>query len=181
MKTNFAYKNYSDSLMVLGKKNGYQHLWKEAEAKSVAPFMQFTFLNKQTFYTITSLQDDSVDVLLTRIGAHDPNFNLRREPAYIQRSFGKNKTMINFIEPHGDFSPVTEIAHDSYSFVSSIKKLRDDAQITAIEIEYNHLPLRIIQCNRDFDRNATHVFEYDGRSQTFKGPYLITYNNQVIE
>jgi hypothetical protein len=181
MKTNFAYKNYGDTLVTLGSKNGYQHLWREAEAKRVAPFLQFTFLNKQTFYTISSLQDDSVDVFLTRTGAHDPNFNLRRDPAYMQRSFGKNKTFVNFIEPHGDFSSVTEIAHDSYTFVSSIKKLRDDAEFTAIEIEYNHLPLRIIQCNRNFDVKTSHVFEYDGRSQSFKGPYVITYNNQIIE
>jgi hypothetical protein len=99
----------------------------------------------------------------------------------MQRSFGKNKTFVNFIEPHGDFSSVTEIAHDSYTFVSSIKKLRDDAEFTAIEILYNHFPLRIIQCNRDFDEKALHVFEYDGRSLTFKGPYVITYNNQIIE
>lgn len=181
MKTNFTYQNFGDSLFSMGSKNGYQHLWKEASAKKVSPFLQFTFLNKQTFYTISSLQDDSVDVYLTRIGARDPNFNLRREPAYMQRSFGKDKTFVNVIEPHGDFSPVTEISHDSYSLVTSIKKLRDDADYTAVEIIYNHLPLRIIQCNRDFDKNAQHVFEYNGVKQSFKGPYTVNYNNQIIE
>ena len=57
------------TLETLGKKNGYQYLWKEAEASLKDTLAQFTFLNNRTFYTISTLVEDSASIFFTRIGA----------------------------------------------------------------------------------------------------------------
>lgn len=181
MKTNFKYNYFTNNVTTLGTKNGYQHLWKEAAAQRVNPFTQFTFLNNKTFYTISSLSDDSVDVYFTRIGANDPNFNLRREPSYIIRGFGKNKTFINAIEVHGDFNPTTELNYGAVSAVSSMIKLRDDDEFTAVEINIDNKKLHIIQCNNNFDSKATHDFSNGQFHATWIGPYYVEYNHQTIK
>ena len=181
MKTNFKYTSCNTSLTTLGAKNGYQHLWKEAFANHVDPFTQFTFLNNKTFYTISSLGDDSVDVYFTRIGANDPNFNLRRDPSYILRSFGKNKTFINAIEVHGNFSPVTEIANNSVASLTSMVKLQDDEDYTAVEINLDDKKLYIIQSNKNFDSSTMHEFSNGQFHAKWNGPYYVEYNQQQLK
>jgi hypothetical protein len=181
MKTNFKYISNNNALSTLGAKNGYQHLWKEAYANRVNPFTQFTFLNNRTFYTISSLADDSVDVFFTRVGANDPNFNLRREPSYILRAYGKNKTFINAIEVHGNFNPTSELNVEAVTSVSSIQKLQDDEQYSAFEILINNQKLLIIQCNKDFQSKSEHVFNNGSYQLKWNGPYYLSYNQQPIQ
>ena len=181
MKTNFKYNTCSNALTTLGTKNGYQHLWKEAYANHVNPFTQFTFLNNRTFYTISSLTDDSVDVYFTRIGANDPNFNLRRDPSYILRTFGSNKTFINLIEVHGNFNPTTELNYGASSTVTSIEKIQDDAEFTAVEIIIENKKLQIVQCNKNFEDNKEHVFSSKNFSAKWKGPFYVSFNQQQIK
>ncbi|HEX2629887.1 MAG TPA: heparinase II/III family protein, partial [Chitinophagaceae bacterium] len=85
INTSFKYKSYPDKQEALGKKNGYQFLWKEAEAAVKDTTVQFTFLNGRTYYSISSLVQGDATLFFTRTGANDPNFNLRREPAFIIR------------------------------------------------------------------------------------------------
>jgi hypothetical protein len=76
--TNFSLQTNTSSLPVLGKKNGYQHLWLTAQATPEKGLAKVTWLNDNgKFYTQTSLVDGNTDVMFTRIGANDPNFNLR--------------------------------------------------------------------------------------------------------
>ena len=81
ISTSFPYQSYTSKQEVLGNKNGYQFLWKEAEATLSNTTGQFTFLNNNTYYTLSTLVADSMQVFFTRSGAGDPNFNLRREPS----------------------------------------------------------------------------------------------------
>ena len=52
---------------------------------------------------------------LTRLGANDPDFNLRRDPALLLRRRAENTTFVTAIEPHGTYSPVTESASNARS------------------------------------------------------------------
>ena len=181
MKTNFKYVSCNNNLNTLGNKNGYQHLWKEAFAFGVAPFKQFTFLNNQTFYTLSSLTDDSSTVLFTRVGANDPNFNLRRDPSYILRTHGKNQTFVNIVESHGNFDPITEIAKASYPSITSIEKLMDNEKYTAVKITKSNDDIFVIQCNEDFSENAIHELEINDKKYKWKGPYSVTYKNLNLQ
>src|SRR6185436_2616515 len=89
INTSFKYISSTNKQETLGTKNGYQFIWKEAEASVNNGTVQFTFLNNSTYYSISSLIEDSAQLFFTRTGANDPNFNLRREPSYIIRKKGE--------------------------------------------------------------------------------------------
>jgi len=85
MKTSFIYKAFTNSKEPFGKANGYQFYWKEAEATIKDSLARFSILNGKSFYTISSLTDDSTKIFFVWSGANDPQFNLRHEPACIIR------------------------------------------------------------------------------------------------
>ena len=180
MKTNFNYISNNTALKIFGEKNGYQHLWVEASAKNISPFTQFTFLNHQTFYTISSLSNNPLEVFFTRIGANDPNFNLRRDPSYILRTRAKDQTFVNVIETHGNFNPTTEIAVNSFSNISSIQKIEDNDEFTIAEIIYKNKRLLIIQNNADNKSNSKHKYIYNGNEINFTGPFEVLYDGKSV-
>ena len=179
MDVNTKYKTYTTSQSTLGTKNGYQFLWKEAEANASYPMSQFTFLNNNTFYTVSSLTDDSTKLYFTRIGANDPKFNLRREPAYIIRRTGQNKTFVNVIEGHGNFNPVTEISTESYSAVKNIEMTEAD-EFTTVSITINNKKLLIVESNKGFSNSEKHIFKMNENTIEFTGPYTVVYDHKKL-
>ena len=71
MKTNFEYTSYS-KLETLGVKNGYQHLWKEAVGKPSADNTVFSWKNNNKFYTLTTVSNDSDELILGRMPSLTP-------------------------------------------------------------------------------------------------------------
>ena len=172
------YQYFKDKQTAFGKRNGYQFYWKEAEGIANAPLTQFTFLNgNNTFYSISSLTEDSTKVYFTRLGANDTNFNIRRDPAYVLRNYGTNKTFVNVIEPHGKFNPVSEISTDSYSDVKSIKLEESNNEYTVVNITVHNKQLMIIQCNNNYSKTEEHTYKYNDKTINFKGPYTVLLNN----
>jgi hypothetical protein len=106
----------------------------EAEATLRDTMAQFTFLNGRTYYTVSSLVEDSAQLFFARTGANDPAFNLRREPSYILRKNGRNKTFASVIEIHGKFDPVAEFSTNSYPSVQSIVLKYNDEDFTVVEV-----------------------------------------------
>lgn len=175
ISTSFKYIPFAKQQETAGKKNGYQFLWKEATASVKDTLAQFTFLNKRTYYTISSLIQDSATLLFTRTGANDPNFNLRREPAFIIRKNGTNQSFVNVIEIHGKFDPVMEFSSQSYSSVKDIKLLEnDDYTIATIMIDGKKLV--IAQSNKDFNRLARH----SKQGIEWAGPYVVLYEGKNL-
>jgi oligo-alginate lyase len=181
ISTNFKYTTYGNTLGTLGVKNGYQFLWKEAEAAVRNPFSQFTFLNGHRFYTVSSFSGDSATMFFTRTGANDPDFNLRRDPSCIIRVKGANKTFVNTIEIHGDYSPTAEVASSAYSAVSQMELLRDDADYTVCTITIDGKKLLILQANRQAIASAAHRFLQDGLDIRWNGPYAVQYDNTFLK
>ena len=180
MSVNTKYKSYTTNQTTLGTKNGYQYLWKEAEAKAAYPLSQFTFLNNSSFYSVSSLTDDSTRLFLTRTGANDPNFNLRHDPVYILRKKGDNKTFVNVIEMHGNFNSVTEMSTGSYSSVQQID-LAESTDYTEINITINHKKLQIVQCNNNNEISAKHSYRTNDKTIEFTGPYTVVYDNTMMK
>lgn len=84
MSANFKYEK-SKTLIPLGDKNGYQHLWKEASGVATQDNSKVSWLNKGTFYSLTAALSTGDEIIFTRLGANDPNFNLRNDPGIIFR------------------------------------------------------------------------------------------------
>jgi len=107
--TNFEVAADPLSRTPLGTKNGYQYLWKVAEAEPVNGLSQVTWLLDRKFYSVSSSVPANTKVVFTQIGANDPNFNLKPEPGFMLRAKTNNgAAFVSVIEPHGDYNPTLE-------------------------------------------------------------------------
>jgi len=176
INTSFKYQPAIKTQETLGKKSGYQFLWKEAEASVKDTIAQFTFLNNRTYYTISSLVEDSASVFFTRIGANDPNFNLRREPAYIIRKKGQKQVFLNVIEIHGSYDPIVEYSANTYPSVENIRLLEND-DYTVAEITISGKKLMIAQSNKVFTKETKHV----AKGISWTGPFTVLYDNKILK
>lgn len=133
MSASIQYRSFDRERRALGSRNGYQHLWLEAEGKGKGG-LQYTWLNGERYYTVTSGADSQTSVLFTRIGAGDPDFNLRNEPGVMLRRSGSTVTFASVIEPHGYFDPVEEISTDARPAIRSVRVLAEGEEGTVVEI-----------------------------------------------
>jgi hypothetical protein len=180
ISTNFKYATHGNSLQTLGLKNGYQHIWKEASANIKSPLTQFTFLNNQTFYTISGFVKDSAQLFFTRTGANDPNFNLRRESSYITRTRAKNMLALNVLEIHGNFNATSEFTTNAYSGVSSVLPVMDTDEYSAAEVVIDDKHLIVIQSNKIFDNTKTHQLAINGKTYNWAGPFVVYLDNKKL-
>ncbi|MQP24426.1 heparinase [Flavobacterium sp. LMO8] len=134
LATNFKYES-PKTLEPLGAKNGYQHLWKEGSAIVNDNKAQFTWMNNNQFYSLTTATSKSDEIILARTGANDPEFNLRRDPTFIIRKKDtQNATFVTAIETHGSYSYVTESAKNAYSNIHNLEIVFQDATYIGVKI-----------------------------------------------
>ena len=119
----------------------------------------------------------NASIFLTRIGANDPNFNLRHEPAYIIRKNGQKELFLNVIEIHGSFDPVSENAANSYSSIKDIRLLENNDDYTIAEIMINEKKILIAQSNKDFDPNTNHT----AKELKWTGPFTVLYDGKILK
>ena len=161
------------SLSALGDKNGYHHLYLEGKGTAAADNIQFSWLSGGRFYTLTSATNPADELLFTRLGANDPEFNLRRDPALMIRRKDTGDTIFaSVIEPHGGYSPVSELALDPDSNISRLDILYDDDNYTAMSIEDLTGRSRVfIVSNVRASESDEHQLKIDGRQYQWTGPY----------
>lgn len=176
ISTTFRYKPFTRQLETLGEKNGYQFLWKEAEAIVTDSIAQLTFLNSRTYYTITTLADGETQLFLARSGANDPNFNLRHEPSLIIRKKGVNRSFLNVVEIHGNYDPVVEFSTNAYPAVKGLKWLQQDDYLVA-EILVDGKKLIIAQSAVDIDKSKKHT----AQGMNWTGPYAVWYDGKTLK
>lgn len=172
MKVNFEYDSPATQ-SALGERNGYQHLYVEREGRPSSNNTKFLWMDNHKFYTLTSATSDSDQLLFTRIGASDPEFNLRRDAALmIRRKEAKDTVFASVVEAHGSYSPVSEFAVNSNSNISELKVVYDDRYYTAVSIEDLQGSTSIfILSNTDASAAKEHEIELDDRVYHWEGPY----------
>ena len=172
MGTNFAYDSPS-ALRALGEKNGYEHLYLEGTGKPSGNNTVLSWMGYGKFYTLTSATHAADELLFTRIGANDPEFNLRRDAAFIIRRNGAANTVFaTTVEPHGSYSPVSEIAVDANGNIADLNVVYDDKSYTAVTIkEVQGRTSIFILSNEDASASSEHELEIDGRTYEWSGPW----------
>ena len=172
LKSNLDYK-VPESLKPLGEKSGYQHLYLEAEGKVGANNTQFSWLDNGKFYTLTTVAEKGDEVQLARIGANDPAYNLRRDPAIIfKRAEAKETLFASIIEPHGSYTPVSESAVNSNSNIAELRVLQDDENYTAVSIKTVKGSTSIfIVSNKNIEALTTHNLDINGQAYSWSGPF----------
>lgn len=154
---------------VLGKANGYQHIWVDATGTPTADTATLTWINGGTFYTYRMLPPAGATMILGESGANDPRFNLRREAVLIQRVQGaKDATFVSLLEPHGAYDPAAETSVASVSQIRSLHHVRAaDADVIAIEPLKG--PVVTIAVADDVTAGKPHTATIDGRTVRWTG------------
>ncbi|MEM7282710.1 MAG: alginate lyase family protein [Pseudomonadota bacterium] len=172
ISANFEY-GAPDSLAPLGEANGYQHLYLEGKGKSGSGNAKFSWMNNNKFYTVTSVVDAKDDLLLTRIGANDPDFNLRRDPGFmIRRGDTESTVFVTAIESHGSYSPVSELAINTNSNIGELSVIYDDESYTVVQMTSAEGKQSLFSLsNNDASNDATHHLEVNGKDLRWTGPF----------
>lgn len=121
---------------VLGKDNGYQHLWVDATSPPAQEQRTLEWLLDGRFYTYRFASSAPSSVILAESGANDPDFNLRREPVLIQRMDGqKEATFFGVLEPHGEYNGTAEYVRGANSRIDRIERLvGSDADVVVLTL-----------------------------------------------
>ena len=170
---NFDYQSPT-SLHPLGEENGYQHLYVEGKGSAVEGNTKFSWLGAGKYYTLTMLTDAQDDIYLTRIGANDPEFNLRREAGImLRRENTKDTVFVSVVEPHGSYSPVSESSKNSKSSIAKLELVLNSAKYTGVSIvDVKGKTQLFIIANSDNSDTAEHAVTIDGETYRWTGPYF---------
>lgn len=125
----------NNTLSPMGENDGYQHLWAEGQSKLIGDVFRMTWFNQKKFYTISSAVESGDEVILTRIGANDPNFNLRRDPGMIHRRKGGNTLFSSVYEIHGSYDYSSERPLNIFTSIADLKVLHTSADYSSIELK----------------------------------------------
>lgn len=169
---NFPYTKAINELKTLGTKDGYQHLWLEAWGRNKSNHTaRFTFFNKNRFYTISTATTPQTELKMLRLGANDPNYNLRNETAFLVREKDKkNYTFATSIETHGNYDVVRETSSNLTSSCEEVKIVIDTPSYTAIRATYKggHSVLLCL-CNADNSKETKHSLSIREVHYTWSG------------
>lgn len=134
MSTNQKFQTNND-LTPMGTNDGYQHLWAEGQTNLTGDVYRMTWFNKKRFYTVSSVVETGDEVILTRIGANDPNFNLRRDPGMIHRRTAGNTLFASVYEIHGSYDYATEKPLNLFTSIADLKVLHKSADYAAVQLK----------------------------------------------
>jgi len=93
LSTTAQLKVFDSVRTAFGTTAGYQHLWHEAEGRAERS-VQWSWLLGGSYYSVTSAADSTTTVHCVRIGAGDPQFNLRNEPGVILRRWERRRRLL---------------------------------------------------------------------------------------
>ena len=115
---------------------------------------------------------------LTRLGANDPEFNLRRDAAVmIRRNNSDNTIFASVVEPHGSYSPVSELSLNASSNIAQLHVVVDDASYTAVAIvDVKAQTNLFILAHANSSTSKQHQLKIDGKLYKWTGPYHFTEN-----
>ena len=131
------YTRATESMHALGKDNGYQHLWVEAEAGGGEGSTSYTWLTGHRMYTLTAATTAASEIKLCRLGAGDPDFNLRSEPMFLLRETGvQDRLFASCVETHGRYDLQVEQSANLVHSCKGIDTLVDDGSCLVVRYRF---------------------------------------------
>ena len=173
MESSFEYELAEDSPPLLGSDHGYQHLWQEAVGQAAGNQVQFSWLERGEFYTLNCLTQPDDELHLLRLGANDPDFNLRRDPAFMIRKSGQSDaTFLSVLEQHGSYNPVDERPRSPYGQLSGLELLHESEDYTAFALLIaGEEAARLLFCHSKVEADANHRLTIAGEEHAWQGPF----------
>lgn len=176
INTNFQYNTFIDKMIPMALDSGYEHIWKEAAA-SVKGNIFVTWLNGNRYYSWLTFATPGSRFFFGRIGANDPDFNLRSEPLFILRSSNQNHLFVSVFEPHGYFNEARERSENARPLFNKIVPLGFDDTSSVVKIEgKGDLKWLIKVWNKTSAPEQEHSVIFDDREFTWTGDYEVDLN-----
>ncbi|MEL6592022.1 MAG: heparinase, partial [Bacteroidota bacterium] len=124
------------------------------------------------FFTLYSEVAAKDELILARIGANDPKYNLRHDPAFIlRRSKSEQQTLfLSALELHGSYSPVDEIPLEPFGSLARLETLHNDDAYTVVRITHqNNTSWTFCLANQNPATEQVHSLELDGQNLEWQG------------
>ncbi|MBA3940666.1 MAG: alginate lyase [Sphingopyxis sp.] len=154
---------------VLGRANGYQHLWVDGIGAKAGK-ARLTWMQGNRFYSYHMLPPAGARFIVAESGANDPEFNLRREPALIQRVDGaSDATFVSLLEPHGAYDASAETVVGSSARVAALEHRREGAANLVLVTLVDGRRIAIAVAD-DVAADTKHSLTVDGRALAWTGP-----------
>jgi len=178
LSADFEYNANVSNLQPLGDKNGYQHLWLTASGTTTKSTSGITWLTNNTIYSLSTTVNKNTELLLTQIGANDPNFNLRNEPAFIVRQKNaQTHTFASILECHGTQDPNTEIVLNQTKQIKSVEVLETPESYAGIRFSTtNDANFTLLVCVEKTEINKNHTIKINGTTYNWNGFYKLIKN-----
>lgn len=171
IETSVPFEYATNALTPLGESAGYQHLWKTAESASLEAdtVSDMSIVIDDQFYTFTYTADSAVTAYLTRLGANDPNNNLRNEQAVILRAEDENVSFFSAYERHGRYDNDEEVTVFSGGSIERLYMERvGEVEIYTLSQRNGGTVFVVLSGSQDPD--ATHVLSHGGEEMSWTGP-----------
>ncbi len=177
--TSVSLQGQTQSQNSLGTKNGYQHLWLQAKGEIEDDLARVTWLKDNTFYshtTVANKQNNTKpqELLMVRIGANDPNFNLIAKQALVNRVHSKgNHQFLSVLEVHGEYNGSREFTINSKSQLQNLENishLSSNKAVTLVKATFSPgTSFLLAISNKANDENAETDFSLEGKRYEMKG------------
>ncbi|WP_339870613.1 heparinase II/III family protein [uncultured Brevundimonas sp.] len=156
---------------VLGDAAGYQHLWVDSVSPVAETERSLAWLLDGRFYTYRFGSSVPSQALLVESGANDPDFNLRRQPALIQRTEGQGRvSFFSVLEPHGRYDGTGETVTGSASRIASLRH-GTSASAEVVVLTLTTGAVLAIGLADDSSSTAAHRVTVDGQTYQWSGTH----------
>ena len=126
MEINFDYKT-EELVSPLRANNEYKHSRKLTEDKNDKNIAPMTWLNTGNSYSISTNVTPESEIVFSKLGTNDPEFNLR-----------KNHVFIDVIEHCKNFDLKLESVQNLHGNVTNIEPIFSDNFYTIVQINFNN-------------------------------------------
>ena len=171
IETSLPFEYATDRLVPMGQGAGYQHLWKTAESSPLGAdtVSDMSIVIEDQFYTFTYMADSAAKAYLTRLGANDPNNNLRNEQALILRAEDENISFFSVYERHGRYDNDEEVTVFAGGSVAGLDMARvGEAEVYSLAQKNGGKVFVLVADNPDAE--AAHTLAHDGEAMSWTGP-----------
>ena len=173
IQTNFPYSRMKE-YKVLGEKNGYQHLLVDTRAVSLPQTASITWMNGNGFYTLSSLSNPDTEFMITKLGANDPDFNLREQAGFMLRNrHAGNTKFLNVIEIHGNYNPESEAVLQSEGSIEKMELFSDEMARVMILLKLKNGKVLELFLDLKFTDSDENQIKINGEVKKWQGNYKL--------
>ncbi len=176
LSTNFQYSR-PQQYKILGENNGYQHLIIDAKANELPTTTNITWMKGTGFYSISTLASSNTEFYVTRLGANDPDYNLRNQMGLLFRfPNSKNKKLLSVYEIHGNYNPVSEAVNHSEGSVQNLELIEGENEKVAVLLRLKNKKTIQLLLDLKFTNSTNNHLEVNDKSMSWDGNFRLLTN-----